>query len=276
MVFLFIAGTAVEDELGPVKFLAFYLVGAVASTLGFSAIYPGQPTILVGASVTISAVMGAFLFYFAGTRIQSAYWSLGDARRHVLHTRLRVALPLWLGEQFLWRALQGPTEVSGVAYEAHIGGFLAGFLLAFVLRRLFRTADASRDAAAPIPVARAIAPRGAAAEPPARTRAAHPTSAPEAVEWRYDRLIVAMRELEMDDVARLASRVILDLSRAGEDERIVDVYEGMARLPKRPLTDGVYAAAARAAEARGRVRLRDEILEAMKEAHPGSALLRKI
>jgi membrane associated rhomboid family serine protease len=273
MVFLFIAGTAVEDELGPVKFLAFYLVGAVASTLGFSAMYHGQPTILVGASGAISAVMGAFLFYFAGTRIQFAYWFM--MRGGTFFTPAYVALPLWLGEQFMWRALQGPTEVSGVAYEAHIGGFLAGFLLAFVLRRVFRTATSRGDAAAPIPPARAIAPRGAAAGPPARARAAHPTSAPEAVEERYDRLIVAMRELEMDDVARLASRVILDLSRLGEDERIVDVYEGMARLPKRPLTDGAYAAAARAAEARGRVRLRDEILEAMKEAHPGSALLRK-
>jgi membrane associated rhomboid family serine protease len=276
MVFLFIVGSAVEDELGPVKFIAFYLAGALLSTLAFVATFHGFPTILVGASGAISAVMGAFLCYFTKTRIQFAYWFLSRGWG-TFYSPAYVALPLWLAEQILLRTMRSAEQFDSVAYESHIGGFIAGFAMALVARKLIKTAssagvDASPAVAAAIPtaVARTRNP-GVTLRAPVEREVELSAPAPD----RYDRLLTAMRDLDMDEVKRLASRVILDLQNRGEVDQILDIYEGLGRLPSRPLTDGAFAAAARAAEARGRSELRAEIIAALYEAHPHSALIKK-
>jgi len=174
MLFLWLAGAALEDRWGRLRFAAFYLAGAAAATLCFDALHSGPDTILVGASGAISALMGAFLVFFARMRIYFAYWFWASVGTFELAAY--IALPLWLAEQLLSAQLDGASGVSGVAFTAHIGGFLFGVAAAAAAKLAARqsadadAADAADSAAAPAPgreppraVAR-LAP-GAAAKP---------------------------------------------------------------------------------------------------------------
>jgi membrane associated rhomboid family serine protease len=128
MLFLWLAGAALEDRWGTLRFAGFYLAGAAASALSFDLVYSGPATILVGASGAISALMGAFLVNFARMQIHFAYvFMRGIGTFDVV---AYVALPLWLGEQLLqaWMQSDGG-QVASVAFTAHIGGFAFGFLV---------------------------------------------------------------------------------------------------------------------------------------------------
>ncbi len=165
MLFLWLAGAALEDRWGRLRFIAFYLAGAAAATLCFDALHSGPDTILVGASGAISALMGAFLVFFARMRIRFAYWfwtSIGT-----FELAAYIALPIWLADQLLSLSLRGGSGgVSGVAFTAHIGGFLFG-LAAAALAKLAARQSADADAAAPesgpTPPPRAIARRAPSA-----------------------------------------------------------------------------------------------------------------
>src|SRR5437868_7043452 len=93
MLFLWLAGAALEDRWGSLRFAGFYLAGAAAATLFFDALYAGPDTLLVGASGAISALMGAFLVFYSRMQIQFAYWfgrSIGT-----FNLVAYIALPLW-------------------------------------------------------------------------------------------------------------------------------------------------------------------------------------
>jgi len=142
MLFLWLAGAALEDRWGSLRFAGFYLAGAAAATLCFDALYTGPATVLVGASGAISALMGAFLVFFSRMRIHFAYWygrSIGT-----FDLVAYVALPLWLGEQLLSVWLEGDVgNVSSVAFTAHIGGFVFGLVVAAIVKLLtLQRADA--------------------------------------------------------------------------------------------------------------------------------------
>jgi membrane associated rhomboid family serine protease len=133
MLFLWLVGAALEDRWGRLRFAAFYLAGAAASTAFFDALYSGPDTILVGASGAISALMGAFLVFFARMQIHFAYWFGTAVGRFDLVAY--VALPLWLAEQLLSSWLQDDLgNVSGVAFTAHIGGFVFGLVIAAIVK----------------------------------------------------------------------------------------------------------------------------------------------
>jgi membrane associated rhomboid family serine protease len=129
MLFLWLTGAALEDRWGRARFAAFFMAGAVASGLFFNWTYHGAGTTLVGASGAISAVMGAFLVFFARTQIHFVYWWFRGFGR--FDAAAYVALPLWFGEQLLesW-AQTSPSGESSVAFTAHIGGFLTGLAVA--------------------------------------------------------------------------------------------------------------------------------------------------
>jgi membrane associated rhomboid family serine protease len=179
MLFLWLAGAALEDRWGRARFAGFYAAGAVASALFFSVLHTGPPILLVGASGAISALMGAFLVCFARMQIQFAYWIGIRAGR--FDAVAYVALPLWFVTQLLeaWGQSYGP-EVSSVAFTAHIGGFLFGVATAFVGQQVAKR----KEAASPqLPVARVA--RAPAAPPPAQVSAPPPpveVSAPPKVE----------------------------------------------------------------------------------------------
>ena len=140
MLFLWIFGDNVEDRLGHLKFLVFYLLAGIAATLSQYAIAPESGVPNVGASGAIAGVLGAYILMFP------------QARVNVLLGRQIVAMPAFavLG---LWIVLQLVSGVGtiaytdesagGIAYMAHIGGFGAGLLMAFLLRgsRQFRHHD---------------------------------------------------------------------------------------------------------------------------------------
>ena len=131
MLFLYVFGNNVEDRLGRLRFLGFYLLTGYAATYGFSLADSGSDVPLVGASGAIAGVLGAYLVLFPRARV----WSL-----LTFFFFLPVKLPAWLvlGSwfvlQYLYARGAGLAEGSGVAYLAHVLGFLAGAALVWRLR----------------------------------------------------------------------------------------------------------------------------------------------
>ena len=126
MWFLWLFGNNIEDSMGHLRFLAFYLLCGLAATGAHILSAPGSWVPTVGASGAISAVMGAYLLLYPRVRIQTLF---------ILVIFVRVfPLPAWviLGQWIAIQVLAGantPAAEAGVAFWAHIGGFAAGLLL---------------------------------------------------------------------------------------------------------------------------------------------------
>lgn len=133
MLFLYVFGDNIEDRLGRLRYLAFYLVCGYAATYGFSLMDPSSAAPLLGASGAIAGVLGAYLVLFPRAKV----WSL-----LTFFFFLPVRLPAWLvlGSWFLLQAAYsagaGITDAThgGVAYVAHVVGFAVGALLVLPLR----------------------------------------------------------------------------------------------------------------------------------------------
>jgi membrane associated rhomboid family serine protease len=254
MLFLYLAGAVLEDRWGKPKFVVFYLVGAAASTLAFDSTYHGDPTMLVGASGAISALMGAFLVFYALTNIKMFYW-LWRGGSGTFEMPAWLALPLWLGMQALYAKLEGDAPgMSRVAYMAHVGGFAFGFGVALVIRLIGGRREHDADEA--IPTATAV-------------------PAPRRDDDRYDRCLDAIRRRDAPAVKTMASRVIIDLARVNDQAKIVELCKGMlAQLPSISLTDAAYAAAARAADHTPATYL--AIADAFAREHPRNPALARV
>ena len=126
MWFLWLFGNNVEDSMGHLRYLAFYLIGGLAGS--FAHIYTDLGSFIptVGASGAISAVMGGYLLLYPKVRIQTLF---------ILFVFIKIIpVPAWLvlGEYLLVQVFYGTTMSGGgggVAFWAHIGGFAAGLLL---------------------------------------------------------------------------------------------------------------------------------------------------
>ncbi len=126
MLFLWVFGNNVEDRLSPILFLGFYLLGGVAATAAHIGLDPNSTVPVVGASGAIAAVMGAYLVLFPRARIHSVI--LFPPIILFRQIPAWVLLAVWFGSQFL----VDPT--SGVAWAAHVGGFVFGVLVGLPLR----------------------------------------------------------------------------------------------------------------------------------------------
>jgi len=136
MLFLFLAGCAIEDAWGRPVYLVFYLASGLIATGAHQVIFPHSATPLVGASGAIAGLMGAFLVRLAKTRIRFFYliWLLFlGVRTGSFYAPAYVVLPLWLLQQFLIASLDSGSG-GGVAVWAHIGGFIFGAIVAVVIR----------------------------------------------------------------------------------------------------------------------------------------------
>jgi membrane associated rhomboid family serine protease len=149
MLYLWIFGNNVEDRLGRLGFLGFYLVGGSIAGLSHAAIAPGSSVPLVGASGAIAAALGAYLVLYPRARIQSLVF-LG-----FFYQLVAVPALIVLGFWFVLQLLDGFTTLgagtaddAGVAFFAHIGGFVFGALAGLVIRRLPGRAS-TREAQAP-------------------------------------------------------------------------------------------------------------------------------
>lgn len=129
MLYLWIFGNNIEDRLGHVGFLFFYVLGGLVAALSHVVFDPASEIPMVGASGAISAVLGAYMLAYPRAHVIVLLWIVFFVRF------IRVPAILMLGVWFFMQ-LSGffnemNREGGGVAWLAHIGGFVAGVVLAF-------------------------------------------------------------------------------------------------------------------------------------------------
>ncbi len=132
LLFLWVFGNNVEDRLGHGRFLAFYLLGALIASLSQVIVAPHSTVPIIGASGAISAVLGAYMVFFPSARVKTLFIIVVIPVVFVLPAAL--VLGLWFAGQIMSSLFVG-SEGGGVAWYAHIGGFLFGFLVAITRRR---------------------------------------------------------------------------------------------------------------------------------------------
>lgn len=128
MWFLFVFGDNLEDRLGRVNFLLFYLSGGIFAALLHVLVFPGSTIPLVGASGSIAAVLGAYYYFFPYAKIDTLIF-------FVFISRVWLSSHFMLGYWFFIQVVSASLElfspeVSGIAFWAHVGGFAFGYLLA--------------------------------------------------------------------------------------------------------------------------------------------------
>jgi len=143
MLYLWIFGNNIEDRLGRIVFLLFYLAGGVIAALAQVAVDPDSTVPLIGASGAIAATLGAYLVLFPGARITTLVF-LG-----FFYQLINVPAIVVLGFWFFLQLLDGIGSLgmetgAGIAFFAHIGGFVAGAAAGWLLRVGGRT-PALRD-----------------------------------------------------------------------------------------------------------------------------------
>jgi membrane associated rhomboid family serine protease len=130
MLFLWVFGDNLEDQMGHGLFAAFYLVGGVAAGVAQVASEPAALVPMVGASGAIAAVLGGYLLMFPKARVDVLIFFVIFVR--VVPIPAWIVLGLWFGTQ-LFSGWATPAGGGGVAYWAHAGGFVAGVILALPL-----------------------------------------------------------------------------------------------------------------------------------------------
>lgn len=126
MLYLWIFGDNIEDRLGPVRYIIFYLIGGLAATAAQVLIDPNSPVPNLGASGAIAGVLGGYLVLYPRARITTLVF------RFITQVPAYIVLGFW----FVLQLFQGvgslatiTSQAGGVAFFAHVGGFVAGVLL---------------------------------------------------------------------------------------------------------------------------------------------------
>ena len=130
MLYLFIFGDNVEDAFGHIKFLVFYLLCGVAATFAEFAFTSSSSIPQLGASGAIAGVLAAYLVMFPRSRVTVLMGAV------VVPLPALVVIGFWFVLQLFSGigSLGAAADTGGIAFMAHIGGFVAGFVLAFFLR----------------------------------------------------------------------------------------------------------------------------------------------
>jgi membrane associated rhomboid family serine protease len=130
MLYLWIFGDNVEDRFGHLKFSIFYLLCGAAATFAQLAFSTGSNIPNLGASGAIAGVLGAYILLFPQRKVKVL---MG---RSVVPMPALVVIGLWIVLQFFSGigSIADTADTGGVAYMAHIGGFIAGFVLTFLFR----------------------------------------------------------------------------------------------------------------------------------------------
>ena len=127
MLFFWAFGPELEDSMGAPRYLAFYALGGILATLAQVATAPTATLPMLGASGAIAAVMGGFLVTYPRDRIRSVLLILVFVR--ITYIPAALLIGVWFVTQFL--SLGAVTSGSGgVAYAAHVGGFIFGAVTA--------------------------------------------------------------------------------------------------------------------------------------------------
>jgi membrane associated rhomboid family serine protease len=146
LIYLWVFGGAIEDAMGHAKFLFFYLACGAAGSLTHTALFPQSTVPSIGASGSIAGLLGAFLVFRPNARIVTlfplvVYWAMAEIPALLF-------LPVWFGMQFFsgflsLQAARGTQEVAGVAWWAHVGGFLFGMVVGAVFRMVQKRVPAA-------------------------------------------------------------------------------------------------------------------------------------
>ena len=130
MLYLWIFGDNVEDRFGPIKFIIFYLLCGLAATFAQLAFSLGSNVPNLGASGAIAGVLGAYILLFPQGKVRVLQG------QGVIQVSALIVIGFWIVLQLFSGigSIANTAEMGGVAYMAHIGGFLAGFLLTFLFR----------------------------------------------------------------------------------------------------------------------------------------------
>ena len=146
MLFLWIFGNNIEDSMGKFRFAAFYLLGGLAATAAHVAVDPSSTTPTLGASGAIAAVLGGYALLYPRARVITLIFII------IFVTVIELPALLVLGVWFLLQLLSASSEPlgsGGVAYFAHIGGFVFGLLF---IRTFANKVHDDYDRASRIPV----------------------------------------------------------------------------------------------------------------------------
>jgi membrane associated rhomboid family serine protease len=127
MLFLWIFGNNVEDSMGPIKFIVFYVLGGLAATALQVVVGPSAMVPSIGASGAVAAVLGGYLLLFPRARVVTLVFIIFFFT--ILEIPALLFLFIWIGQQAIFGYLdlvQPAGGEGGVAYFAHIGGFVFG------------------------------------------------------------------------------------------------------------------------------------------------------
>ena len=122
MLFLWIFGDNIENMIGHIRYAAFYIICGFAAAIAQIILGPDSIIPMLGASGAISGVLGGYILLFPTNRVRALIFNVFTT------VPAYVALGLWIGVQLLQGYFADPGQ-GGVAYAAHIGGFLAGLAL---------------------------------------------------------------------------------------------------------------------------------------------------
>ncbi len=130
MLYLWIFGDNVEDRFGPLKFIIFYLLCGLAATFAQLVFSVGSKVPNLGASGAIAGVLGAYILLFPQGKIRVLQG------QQVIQVPALIVIGMWFVLQFFSGigSIADTAQTGGVAFMAHIGGFLAGFVLTFLFR----------------------------------------------------------------------------------------------------------------------------------------------
>ena len=130
MLYLWIFGDNVEDRFGHIKFTIFYLLCGLAATFAQLVFSLGSNVPNLGASGAIAGVLGAYILLFPRAKVRVLQG------QRVIQVPALIVIGLWIVLQFFSGigSIANAAQTGGVAYMAHIGGFLAGFALTFLFR----------------------------------------------------------------------------------------------------------------------------------------------
>ena len=138
MIYLWVFGGAVEDALGHTRYFTFFVICGVIGSLSHTMLFPHSTVPSIGASGSIAGILGAFLVLRPRARIITllplvVYWAMVEIRALVF-------LPIWFAMQFFngflsIAAAHRTQEVAGIAWWAHVGGFVFGAVVGAIARR---------------------------------------------------------------------------------------------------------------------------------------------
>ena len=137
MIYLWVFGGAIEDAMGHVRYFLFYIACGAAGSLAHTMLFPDSTIPSIGASGSIAGILGAFLVLRPHSKIVTlfplvVYWAMAEIPAIIF-------LPVWFGMQFFngflsLEAARRVQEVAGIAWWAHVGGFVFGAMVAVVWR----------------------------------------------------------------------------------------------------------------------------------------------